>query len=149
MPLKPDGSINMTLDARNVNKAILLTNHSIPHHEDIKAKLAEYRIFSKMDLKSTFWQIELDETSRYVTVFRAFDKLLRCKRLPMRLKTSQGELNVTLKSIFAHISNVHLIHGYVIIATKNISDHVKAVRKVMEAVSLSRITLNPDKCHLG
>ena len=67
----------------------------------------------------------------------------------MRLKTSQGELNVTLKSIFAHISNVHLIHGYVIIATKNISDHVKAVRKVMETVSLSRITLNPDKCHLG
>ena len=37
---KPDGGIRMTLDARNVNKAILQTNHPIPRHEDIKAKLA-------------------------------------------------------------------------------------------------------------
>ena len=37
---KPDGSIRMTLDARNVSKAILPMNHSIPLHEDIKAKLA-------------------------------------------------------------------------------------------------------------
>ena len=37
---KLDGSIRMTLDARNVNKAILPTNHSVPLHEDIKAKLA-------------------------------------------------------------------------------------------------------------
>ena len=44
----------MTLDARNVNKAILPTNHPIPRHEDINAKLVECNIFSKMDLKSAF-----------------------------------------------------------------------------------------------
>ena len=36
---KTNGSIRMTLDARNVNKAIIPTNHPIPRHEDIKAKL--------------------------------------------------------------------------------------------------------------
>ena len=29
------------------------------------------------------------------------------------------------------------------------SDHIKAVREVMEVVSLSGLTLNPDKCHFG
>ena len=67
----------------------------------------------------------------------------------MGLKPSQGELNVVLKPIFSHINNVHLIHDDVIIATKNMSDHIKVVRKVMEAVSLSGLTLNPDKCHFG
>ena len=66
----------------------------------------------------------------------------------MGLKPSQGELNVALKPVFAHIDNVHLIHDDVIIATKNIPDHINAV-KVMEAVSWSGLTLNPDKCHFG
>ena len=42
---------------------------------------------------------------------------------------------------------IHLIHDDVIIATKNMSDHIKTVRKVMEAVSLSGLTVNPDECH--
>ena len=79
---KPDG---MTLDARNVNKSILPTNHPIPQHEGIKAKLVECKIF-KMDLKSAFWQIELDETLCNVTVFHANDNLFRYKRLSMGLK---------------------------------------------------------------
>ena len=67
----------------------------------------------------------------------------------MGLKPSQGELNVALKPIFACINNVHLIHDNVIIATKNMSHHTKAIRKVMEGVSLSGLTLNPNKCHFG
>ena len=67
----------------------------------------------------------------------------------MGLKPSQGELNVALKPIFARINNVHLIHDNVIIATKNMSHHTKAIRKVMEGVSLSGLTLNPNKCHFG
>ena len=87
----------MTLNACNVNKAITPTNHPIPRHEEIKAKLAGCKWLSKMDLKSTFWQIELDESSRYLTVFHTNDKLCRYKRLTMGIKPAQGELNVALK----------------------------------------------------
>ena len=51
---KTDGSIRVTLDAHNVNKAIIPTNHPIPRHEDIKAKLAGCKWFSKMDFNSVF-----------------------------------------------------------------------------------------------
>ena len=44
---------------------------------------------------------------------------------------------------------IHLIHDDVIIATKNMSGRIKTVRKVMEAVSLSGLTVNPDECHFG
>ena len=50
-----------------------------------------------MDLKSAFWQIELDESSRYLTVFHTNDKLCLYKRLTMGIKPPQGELNVALK----------------------------------------------------
>ncbi|CAB4005568.1 Hypothetical predicted protein [Paramuricea clavata] len=48
---KDDGSLWVTMDARNVNKALYPTNHPIPRHEDIKAKLSGCRVFSKMDFK--------------------------------------------------------------------------------------------------
>ena len=46
---KTDGSIKMSLDAHNVNKAIIPTNDPIPRHEDIKSKFARCKWFSKMD----------------------------------------------------------------------------------------------------
>ena len=46
---KTDGSIKMSLDAHNVNKAIIPTKDPIPRHEDIKSKLARCKWFSKMD----------------------------------------------------------------------------------------------------
>ena len=54
---KEDGSIRVTLDARNANKALISSNQPIPRQEDIKAKLAGAKVFSKMDLKSAFWKI--------------------------------------------------------------------------------------------
>lgn len=51
---KSDGSIRITLDARNANKAIQSTNIPIPNYEDIKSKLTNCKLFSKMDFKSAF-----------------------------------------------------------------------------------------------
>ena len=65
----------MTLDAINLNKAIQSTNLPVPRHEDIKAKLEGNEIFSKMDFRSAFWQIELHPDPQYLTVFLANNKL--------------------------------------------------------------------------
>ena len=107
---KPDGEVRITLDARNINKAIQSSNHPIPRHEDIKAQLAGAKFFSKLDFKSAFWQLELHPESRYLTVFHANDKLYRYKRLLMGVKPAQGELNNALRPLFSHIGQVHLIH---------------------------------------
>ena len=60
-----------------------------------------------MDFKSTFWQIELDESSRHLKVFHTNDKLYRYKRLTMGIKPPQGKLNVALNPLFMSIENVN------------------------------------------
>lgn len=146
---KPDGSLRMTLDARNINKAIQSSNLPIPKQEDIKASLANSKIFSKMDFKTAFWQLELHPSARHLTVFRANNKLYRYKRLTMGLKPAQGELNTALGPLFAGIANAHLIHDDLIIAAKDIESHNLALKQVMEAIDRAEITLNPDKCMFG
>ena len=66
---KDDGDIRITLDAKNVNKVLKSNNFPIPRQEDIKVKLAGAKVFSKLDLKSAFWQLELAPESRAMTVF--------------------------------------------------------------------------------
>jgi hypothetical protein len=51
---KPDGGMRITMDAKNVNNAIQSMNHPIPRQEDIKAKLAGAKVFSKVDYKKRF-----------------------------------------------------------------------------------------------
>ena len=140
---KSDGQIRVTLDARNVNKAIEPTNVPIPRHEDIKAKLAGCKVFSKLDFKSAFWQIKLAKKSRYLTVFHANDKLYRYKRLTMGMKPAQGELNVALRPIFANIEGCYLIHDDLVIATVDMEGHIKVLKKVLAAIEKAELTLNP------
>ena len=146
---KDDGSVRVTMDARNVNKAIQSSNYPIPKQEDIKAKLSGAKVFSKMDLKSAFWQIELSDESRYLTVFHANDKLYRYKRLTMGLSSSQAELNVALRPVFAHIENAHVIHDDLIVATNTDEEHDTAIQQCMEATSKAGLTFNPPKCFFG
>ena len=146
---KADGSLKMALDTCNVNKVIIPTNQSIQRHEDIKSKLTVCTRFSKMDFKSAFWQIELEDSSRYVTALHVSDKLYRYKHLTLGIKPAQGELSVALKPIFMHIDNIHLIHDVLIIATRTMSEHIAAIREVTEAISNPGLTLNPEKCKFG
>ena len=106
---KQDGPIRVTLDARNVKKALLFSNQPIRKQEDVKAKLAGAKVFSKMDFKSAFWQLELNEDSRYLTFFHANGKLYRHKSLTTGLTPSQGELGVALRPIFANIKGVYMM----------------------------------------
>ena len=146
---KPNGDIRVTLDTRNVNKAVQSTNLPIPRQKDIQSKLSGARIFSKLDFKSASWQIELDPELRYLTVFHANGTLYRYKRLTMGLKPAQGDFNVALKPIFAHIPQAHLIHDDLIIAAKTHEEHKEVILQVMQAISNSDLTLNPEKCSFG
>lgn len=71
---KPNGSIRVCLDPKNLNKAILRPRFSFPNIDECKSKLSGSRIFSTMDASSGFWMIPLDEKSPLLadTDFYAF-----------------------------------------------------------------------------
>ena len=98
-----------------------------------------------MDFKLAFWQLPLEPESRYLTVFQMLDKLFRHTVLTMGLKPAQGELNVALAPLFAHIANVDLIHDDLVISTAGIEEHITALIEIMEAIKEANLTLIPAK----
>ena len=84
---KSDSSFRITLDARNLNKALISDNYPLPSQENVRPQLSGLNYFSKLDLKAAFWQLELD-TESHVN-----NKLYRYTRLIMGVKPVQVKLS--------------------------------------------------------
>ena len=125
-----DGNIRVTVDMRQVNKAIKSTNLPIPKVENIKAKMAGNKVFSKLDFHPAF-QLHLIEESRYATVFHGNGRLMRFCRLTMGNMVSSGELTKAFIPIFSSIDHTHIIHNDQIIVTPTIEEHDRALEIVL------------------
>lgn len=66
---KPNGDIRLCVDMRQANQAIIRERHPIPAVDEILQNLNRSSVFSKLDLKLAFHQIELSEQSRIITTF--------------------------------------------------------------------------------
>ena len=144
---KDDQEIRVTLDMRNVNKAIKNTHVPIPRAEEIKAQFAGCKHFSKIDFKSAFHQLPLDEESRVFTVFNANGRLMRYARLTQGNNVASGELTKALRPIVANIAHAHIIHDDVVIAAPTVEEHDLAVTKMLEETLEAGLTLNAKKCN--
>lgn len=94
LPLKrlPDGSWGdhrWCLDSRQLNSNTVVDRYGMPLPEDLFRQMAGARFFSKLDMRSGFFQVELDLPSQLMTVFHWRGKCYAFKRLPF------GHVNAT------------------------------------------------------
>ena len=61
---KKDGSLRVCLDPKDLNRAIQREHYAIPTFEDVSAKLCGKSLFSVIDMRDGFWQVQLDEEVR-------------------------------------------------------------------------------------
>ena len=66
---KKGGDIRIFVDAQQINKAIIHKKYSIPTIDTLIDEMSGSTVFSKIDLKEAYTQIELDESSRKLTTF--------------------------------------------------------------------------------
>ena len=66
---KKDGSLRFCIDLRKLNAQTVKDAYSIPRIEDALDSLNGACIFTSLDLKSGYWQVELDEESIPLTAF--------------------------------------------------------------------------------
>ena len=87
---KPSGDIRLCVDIRRANQAIVRERHPIPTVDDVLYQLNGSTVFSKLDLRWGFHQIELKEQSRKITTFITHKGLFRFKRLMFVVSSAPG-----------------------------------------------------------
>ena len=66
---KKDGALRFCIDLRKLNEQTVKDAYSLPRIEDSLDVLNGSCIFTSIDLKSGYWQVELDEKSIPLTAF--------------------------------------------------------------------------------
>ena len=66
---KKDGALRFCIDLRKLNERTVKDAYSLPRIEDSLDSLNGSCIFTSIDLKSGYWQVELDEKSIPLTAF--------------------------------------------------------------------------------
>ena len=82
---KPNGTKRMVIDYRPLNNITITQNWPLPLISDIMDDLAGGKIFSKLDLKSGYWQVAMSECSIEKTAFSTPDGHYEFLRLPFGL----------------------------------------------------------------
>ena len=86
---KPNGSLRICLDSKDLNNAIRGEHHQIPTLDDITPRLHGSTLFSKLDAKQGYWNVKLDEESTLLTTFNTHKGRYKFLCMPFGLKMSR------------------------------------------------------------
>ena len=75
---KKDGTLRFCVDYRRLNAVTRKDVFPLPHIDDLLDQLGGKHVFSTLDARSGYWQIQMHEASREKTAFVTMDGLYEC-----------------------------------------------------------------------
>ena len=83
---KKNGGLRFCINLRNLNNWTIKGAYSLPHIDETLDSLQGSQQFSSLNLKSEYWQVEMDEKSKQLTAFTVGPLgFYECERMPFRL----------------------------------------------------------------
>ena len=145
---KPHNSSEVRVcgDYRQPNLAITRERHPIPTVEELMEDMTGASVFSKIDLRAGYHQIELAEESRDVTTFCTHDGLYRYKRLPFGISSASEVFQNAIQQTLQNLKGVRNIADDVIVWGSTQEDHDRNLEALFKRLDESGLTLNEKKC---
>ena len=138
----------MAIDySQTINKFTLLDAFPLPRIDELVKEMAQYRVFSTIDLRSAYHQVPLKEDDKSYTAFEAKGGLYQFTRLPFGVTNGvacfQREMikfvqDEGLQATFPYLDNIT-------ICGKDQEDHDVKLKAFLEAAERKNITYNNDK----
>ena len=131
---KPTGEIRLCVDMRRANEAVQRERHPIPTMDEVLHEMNQSTVFSKIDLKWGFHQIELEEESRSITTFATHCGLFRYKRLMFGITSAPETYQHIIQQVLQGCEGAHNIADDIIIHGATVEVHDERLLKVMETL---------------
>ena len=142
---KKSGELRICIDPKPLNDALRREHYRLPLLEDILPSLTDARYFTKVDLSSAFWHVQLDEPSSFLTTFGTPFGRFRWLRLPFGLKVSSEIFQKRLIQAVENLAGVLCIADDVLIHGKTKDDHDRNLEMFLRRCEQLNIKLKQEK----
>lgn len=144
---KKNDSIRICLDARKVNQITSPQYEKPINIESIIGCLKSDNLYTKLDLRNSFWLIPLDEKCRKYTGFSVEGNIYQFCVVPFGLQSSTAALTHALQQILNKYQDfcIHYVDD-ILIFSQNEQEHIKHIEIILETLDKSGLKLNIEKC---
>uniref|UniRef100_A0A914HNG7 RNA-directed DNA polymerase n=1 Tax=Globodera rostochiensis TaxID=31243 RepID=A0A914HNG7_GLORO len=144
---KADGSSRLCIDySTGLNDALLDCQHPLPIPEAIFAPLNGGRIFSQLDLRDAYFQIELDEESRLLCGLATHRGNYCMKRLPFGVKPAPGVFQSIMDKMLAGLDFATAYLDDILVVSGSQEEHIKHLKEVFIRIQSYGFRVKPEKC---
>ena len=142
-PKNNSDEIRLCVDMRNANTAITREKHLLPTIDELIHDLSGSTVYSKLDLRFGYHQLELDPSSRYITTFSTHAGLFRYKRLNFGISSASEIFQEVIRNVISGILDDIIIYG------KSKVEHDRALGNTFKRLLENGLTLNLEKCEFN
>ena len=120
------GIPRLVINYKPLNKVLEWVRYPIPNKRDLVNRLSKAIVFSKFDMESGFWQVQIREFDRYKTTFTTPFGHYKWNVMPFGLKNAPSEFQNIMNEIFNPFSNHYIVYiDDVLIYSESIDQHQK------------------------
>ena len=151
---KPDsattGEYRAVTDYRLLNDQTVKNRYPLPRADQLFDKLARAKYFSKIDLRTGFYQILIAEKDRHKTAFVTSQGLFEYNVLPMGLCNSPGVFQSLMNDTFREYLDqfVLVFLDDIIIYSDTLEDHERHLRLALQRLREQRLCAKLSKSAL-
>uniref|UniRef100_A0ABD2WU63 RNA-directed DNA polymerase n=1 Tax=Trichogramma kaykai TaxID=54128 RepID=A0ABD2WU63_9HYME len=146
---KSDGSHRFCVDYRDLNKVTKKDGYPCKNMDEILDKLRKARYISKIDLKSAYHQVLMEESSKEYTAFSVPGLgQFQFRRLPFGLKCAPMTFQRLMDKLFCSKVEKH-VFAYlddIILVTETFEQHMIWLERVIRTLIDAKLVVNRDKC---
>ena len=148
MVKKKNGDYRFAIDYRKLNAITTTMNYPLPTFQDVTDLLGKAKLFSVMDMRSGFWQLQVDENSKHKTAFICHSGLFEFNRIPFGLRNSpivfQQVMEQALRGMNYYSALVYV--DDIITFTTTFKEHLRNLEQLFSHLQAANLKLHPSKC---
>ena len=145
---KKDGSLRFCIDLCWLNSCTIKDAYSLPRIELTLVCLGGSIIFTSLDLKSGYWQVEMDEMSKQLTAFTVGPLgFYECERMPFGLTNAPATFHRLMESCLGdlHLNWCIIYLDDITVFSKTPKEHIERLRGVFTKLVAAGLKLKPKK----
>ena len=146
---KGEGEFRMCVDLRGSNAQTVKDSYPIPRIHEVLDQLSGVKYYAHLDLRSGFWQVEVEEESRKYTAFTTKSGLFEWVRMPFGVKNAPvifQRIMETVLELPLRNKQCLVYADDVVLLGRTLREFVDALRDVFACLRKYDLRVNLKKC---